>query len=140
VPSQPGWSFENTLYHATAAANVGISFERSGAIVAGIKSPSDFFMFTPTYVLATPILAGQAALGMTALYGKNATSVFATLTGPDGETLSGGRADHVVGFGDLYPYASLKWNYDAYNFMVYGMTGIPEGAYQPDRERGQETE
>jgi hypothetical protein len=133
APSQPGWSFETTFYHATAAANVSSNFERSGGIVAGIKSPSDFFMLTPTYVFATPILAGQAAAGMTVLYGKNATSVFATLTGLDAEPESGGRADHVVGFGDLYPFASLKWNSGVNNFMVYGMTGIPEGAYQPTR-------
>jgi hypothetical protein len=133
TPSEPGWSFENTFYHATAAASVGASFERSGEIEAGIKSPSDFFMFTPTYAFATPVLGGQAAVGMTALYGKNATSVFATLAGTDMETQSGGRADHVTGFGDLYPSASLKWNWDVHNLMVYGTGGIPVGTYQPTR-------
>jgi len=31
-----------------------------------MKSPSDFVMVTPTYVFATPVLGGQAAVGMTA--------------------------------------------------------------------------
>jgi hypothetical protein len=133
TPSEPGWSFESTFYHATAAAKVGASFERAGAIESGIKSPTDFLMLTPTYAFATPVFGGQAAVGMTALYGKNATSVFATLSGLDMETQSAGRADHVTGFGDLYPTASLKWNWDVHNLMVYGTGDIPVGTYQPGR-------
>jgi hypothetical protein len=48
-------------------------------------------MVTPTYVFATPVLGGQAAMGMTALYGRNTTSVPATLTGPGGASISGSR-------------------------------------------------
>ena len=133
VPSDPGWSFETAYYHASAAASGGISFERGGGIQAGIKSPSDFFMFTPTYAFETRIFGAQAAFGTTILYGKNATSVSATLSGPGGNTLSGSRSDDVLGFGDLYPTISLKWNKDVHNFMVYATTGIPVGAYQPTR-------
>jgi hypothetical protein len=115
---------------ASADASRGISFERGGAIQAGMKSPSDFFMFTPTYAFETPIFGAQAAFGTTILYGKNATSVSATLTGPGGNSISGSRSDEVVGFGDLYPTVSLKWNKDVHNFMVYATTGIPVGAYQ----------
>ena len=133
MPSDPGWSFESSYYHASADASRGISFERGGAIQAGMKSPSDLFMFTPTYAFEKPIFGAQAAFGATILYGKNATSVSATLTGPGGNSLSGSRSDEVVGFGDLYPTASLKWNKDANNFMVYATTGIPVGAYQLNR-------
>jgi hypothetical protein len=56
-----------------------------------MKSPTDFVMVTPTYVFATPVLGGQAAVGMTALYGRNTTSVPATLTGPGGASISGSR-------------------------------------------------
>jgi hypothetical protein len=62
VPSDPGWSFESSYYHASADASRGISFERGGAIQAGMKSPSDFFMFTPTYAFKTPIFGAQAYL------------------------------------------------------------------------------
>jgi hypothetical protein len=112
VPSDPGWSFESSYYHASADASRGISFERGGAIQAGMKSPSDFFTFK------TPIFGAQAAFGTTILYGKNATSVSATLTGPGGNTLSGSKSDDVLGFGDVYPTASLKWNKDVHNFML----------------------
>ena len=133
VPSDPGWSFESAFYHASADASGGISFERGGAIQAGMKSPSDFFMFTPTYAFETRIFGAQAAFGTTILYGKNATSVSATLTGPGGNTLSGSKSDEVLGFGDLYPTATFKWNKDVHNFMVYATTGIPVGAYQLTR-------
>ena len=104
VPSEPGWSFESAYYHASADAGSGISFERGGAIQTGMKSPSDFFMFTPTYAFKTPIFGAQAAFGTTILSGKNATSVSATLTGPGGNTLSGFRSDEVLGFGDIRPF------------------------------------
>jgi hypothetical protein len=84
APSNPGWSFESTLYHATAAASPSLSFARGGGFQTGVKSPTDFVMVTPTYVFATPVLGGQAAVGMTALYGRNTTSVSAMLTGPGG--------------------------------------------------------
>src|SRR5262249_30704520 len=75
-------------------------------------------MLTPTYVFATPVLGGQAAIGMSALYGRNTTSVSATLTGPGGASLSGSSSDYVVGLGDLYPAASLKWTRDVHNFIL----------------------
>src|SRR5260221_6395578 len=133
APSNPGWSFESTFYHATAAANPSLSFVRGGGFQAGVKSPTDFVMVTPTYVFATPILGAQAAIGMTALYGRNTTSVSATLTGPGGASLSGSRSDYVLGFGDLNRAATLKWNQDVHNFMLYATAGVPVGVYDPTR-------
>src|SRR5262245_1675300 len=95
APSNPGWSFESTFYHATAEASPSVSFARGGGIQTGVKSPTDFVMLTPTYVLEKPVLGGQAAVGMTALYGRNTTSVSAQLTGPGGASLSGSSSDDV---------------------------------------------
>jgi hypothetical protein len=133
TPSNPGWSFESTFYHATAAASASAKFAFGGGIQAGVKSPSDFVMVTPTYAFATPVLGAQAALSMTAVYGRNTTSASATLTGPEGASLSGTRSDTVVGFGDLYPTATLKWSKDEHNVMLYAATGIPVGVYDPTR-------
>ena len=55
VPSNPGWSFESTSYHATASADASRNSALGGGIQARMKSPSDFVMVTPTYVFATPI-------------------------------------------------------------------------------------
>jgi hypothetical protein len=133
TPAQPGWSFESTYYHATAAASAGVSFARGGGIRVGTKSPSDYVMWTPTYTFATPVLGGQAAVGMSSVLGQNVTSVSATLTGPGGGSLSGSRSDNLFGFGDLYPAATLKWNWGEHNVMVYTTTGIPLGVYNPNR-------
>ena len=133
VPLKPGLSFENTYYHAKSDASGGVSLARGGGIQAGIKSPSDYFMFTPTYSFETQIFGAQAAIGTTLLFGGNSTTVSATLTGPGGATSSGSRSDEIVGFGDLSPTASLIWSRDVHNFMVYATTGIPVGAYSPTR-------
>ena len=133
VPGKPGLSFEATFYHATASAGAGASFERGGHIEVGVKSPSDFVMLTPTYSFESQVLGGQPALGMTALVGRNVTSVSATLTGPGAGTLSGTKSDQVFGFGDLYPTATLKWNRDVHNFMIYATAAVPVGAYDPTR-------
>ena len=132
-PGTPGLSFETAFYHATASAQRNVTFDRDGHIQVNVKSPSDFVMLTPTYAFDTTILGGQPAFGMTALVGRNVTSVAATLTGPEGSTLSGSRSDRVVGFGDLSPNATLKWNQDVHNFMVYTTAGIPVGAYNTER-------
>jgi hypothetical protein len=132
-PSEPGWSFEKTFYHASASASAGASFARGGGFQVGMKSPMDFVMLTPTYSFATAVLGGQAAVGMTALFGRNTTSVSASLTGPEGISISGSRSDTVVGIGDLYPIATLKWKRDVHNLMLYATAGIPVGAYDPAR-------
>lgn len=133
APSKPGWTFDSTFYYASASASRGIAFSRGGGIEAGIRSPIGFVMLTPTYSFAAPVFGAQAALGVTALVGKNSSTASATLTGPGGAALSGSRSDEVIGAGDLYPTASLKWNRDNHNFMVYATSGIPTGAYSTTR-------
>jgi hypothetical protein len=131
--TNPGWSFESTYFHATAGASAGVEFPRGRGIQLGMKSPSDYVMATPTYTFATPVLGGQASVGMTGLFGRNTTSVSATLTRPQGDSISGSRSDYLIDVGDLYPTASLKWNRDVHNVMIYATAGIPVGAYNPTR-------
>jgi hypothetical protein len=131
--SQPGWSFESVYFHAKATGSGSVGFPRGGSLQVGVNSPSDLFFFTPTYVLETPIWGAQAALGLSVTLGRNSTSASATLTGPGGITISGARSDDVVGFGDLVPTASLSWNKDVHNVMVYMTGNIPVGAYDTTR-------
>jgi hypothetical protein len=42
-------------------------------------------------------------------------------------------SDSVTGFGDLYPRASLKWNFGVNNFMTYVTGDIPVGDYSSMR-------
>lgn len=65
--------------------------------------------------------------------GRDNTSVDASLTGPGGIPLSGSRSDVLIGFGDLYPQATVKWKDGVNNYMTYVTGDIPVGAYDPDR-------
>ena len=133
MPSNPGWSFETIYYRQSPSAQAGINFARGGGLQAGVSSPTDLVMFTPTYSFETPVFGGQLAIGMTAVVGRNSTSATATLTGPGGASLSGARSDSVVGFGDPSPTATLYWSNADHYFMLYGTTGIPVGAYDINR-------
>ena len=65
--------------------------------------------------------------------GGISASADVTLTGPLGNTISGERTDRRTAFGDLGPFASLRWNEGVNNFMVFGAVGVPVGSYDEDR-------
>jgi len=133
VPGQPGWSFATFNYYASVNAGKGVDFVRGGGVQAGVKSRGDFQFFVPTYVFATPVLGGQASVSVGGLFGNNATSVFGTLAGPGGNSISGSRSDSITGIGDLYPTAALSWNQGVNNFMTYLTGDIPVGEYDANR-------
>src|SRR5271170_6103063 len=133
VPGQPGWSFATFNYYTSVSAGKGVDFVLGGGVQAGVKSWADIQYFGPIYVFATPVLGGQASLGIGSFFGSNSVSVFGTLTGPGGRTISGSRSDFVTGFGDLYPTASLKWNQGVNNFMTYVTGDAPVGSYNSQR-------
>jgi hypothetical protein len=107
---------------------------------ATLEAPSGNASVTPSYVFATPILGGQAAVSLMGLYGPASTSLTGTLTGtlttPSG-TVPFLRADSlhdsVWGFGDLYPQFSLRWNNGVHNVMTYVTGDLPVGAYDSMR-------
>jgi hypothetical protein len=134
VPVTPGFSVETTFYHATANAGRTVDFTRGGRIELGLDTVSNYFLVTPSYAFETPVVGGQLALGVTFLAGNYSSTVSATLVAPSGESLSGASSDAMTGLGDLYPFASLKWNRGVHNFMAYVTAGIPSGAYDPNRQ------
>jgi hypothetical protein len=97
-------------------------------------------MVTPSYTFATPVLGGQAAIALTATYGRKRTTDDLTLTtpvlvGPFAVTRSrfDTISDTVTGFGDLSPQFSLRWNTGVHNVMTYLTGNIPAGAYNRAR-------
>src|ERR1700730_6698226 len=143
VPQQAGGSLSTVYWHdnVTAGADVARALEiRTGRIPinlnvglsADLKSQIDLALVIPTYVFATPVLGGQLAIGMMGIYGRQATSLSATLAGtvstPIG-TLPFSRfdsiSDSVTGFGDLYPQIFLRWNAGVNNYMTYITGGHP---------------
>ncbi len=133
APGVPGWSFAAIYYHSNVSASGSKVFNTGGGIQAGLEGRADLGFFNATYIFATPVLGAQAALGLTAAYGRMNAGVDATLTGPGGGVISGSRSDTEWGFSDLYPMATLKWNFGVHNIMVYTMWDLPAGAYDSSR-------
>jgi hypothetical protein len=151
TPSQPGFSLSSGYYHTSTTAGSEVARARlirigrlSGAVEESVSaisiSPEDLATVTPGYTFATPVLGGQAAVALTATYGRKRTTDDVTISG---ERLAGSSAlvrsrfesisDTITGFGDLSPQASLRWNSGVHNVMTYMTGNIPMGAY--DRAR-----
>ena len=76
VPQQPGWSLATINYHDNVSGGADVALARlfeigkvpvnfSGSVSGGIKLPNfDIQVFVPSYVFATPVLGGQAAVQM----------------------------------------------------------------------------
>ena len=133
APAQPGLSIASFYVHPDVSAGGSKVFLQGGRFELGISGRFDAFAINPSYTFATPVFGGQAAIGLMAIGGRNATSVGATLTGPDGSLLSGEKSQSTAGFGDLYPQANLRWNDGVNNFMVYMTGGVPIGSYDSAR-------
>jgi hypothetical protein len=133
VPTEPGWSLPLIYFYVSLDSDGGKAFERGRKITTGLDVRQDLLLVTPTYTLADPVLGGQLALSVTGVYGVADIGIDATLTGPRGAVASRSASDSLTGLGDLYPSATLRWNHDVHNTMVYTMLGVPVGRYRADR-------
>jgi hypothetical protein len=153
VPQQqPGWALSTVYYHTdvSAAGNVALGREFeigkipgnvSATLNANLHATADLALLTPTYTFATPVLGGQASVGLMGIYGRTSTNLAGTLTGtinippapPVTFTRSDNFSDSVTGFGDLYPQFLLRWNAGVHNFMTYVTGDVPVGTYNSAR-------
>jgi len=149
APQQPGWSFASIYYHTTVSAGADVSLAReiqigripanlSANLNASVNGTGDIGFAIPTYVFATPVLGGQAAVALAAAYGTTSSTLAGTLTGsltgPGGMVVPfGPRGDSISGsawgFADLVPQFSLRWNAGVNNYMTYLTGDIPVGVY-----------
>jgi hypothetical protein len=151
TPQQPGWSVASIYYHTSVSAGGEVARAReiqigripanlTATLTANVNANVDLGLLNATYVFATPVLGGQASLGLMGLYGANTTSlnglVTGTLSTPGGSipfSRSDSISDSITGFGDLYPQFSLRWNAGVNNYMTYVTGDIPVGAYSSTR-------
>jgi len=151
VPLQPGFALTSMYYHTSVSAgsDVGRAEEIrigripatvAGSVSANLDANADLAIEIPQYTFATPVLSGQATIGLIGIYGQSSASLNANLNaallvGPFAFTRSrfDSISDSVTGFGDLLPLASLRWNAGVHNFMIYATGDIPVGAYQSTR-------
>jgi hypothetical protein len=133
VPSQPGWTWMSMYIHLSAEAGGGKTFQAGGAFVAGLKSRAGFVASGPSYVFATPVLGGQASIALFGAYGRAAVDITATVTGPQGNTLTGARSESLTSFADVFWQGALKWNQGVNNYMVYATGNFPVAEFDPNR-------
>jgi len=146
-PLQLGCSFETIYYHTSVSAGADVARAREFAtgriplnltanVSASLQARADLGFLFPTYTFATPVFGGQLTVGAVGIYGRESTSlagtVSAALATPLG-TFPFSRfdniSDSVWGFGDVLPFASLRWNNGVHNYMTYITGNIPIGAY-----------
>ncbi len=152
APQQPGWTQATIYYHTTVSAGAEVARARefsigrlpvnlSANLNLNAKAQADLALSISTYVFATPVLGGQAAVGLLGVYGRNNVllegTLSAALTLPGGAVIPFSRSNSisnsVTGFGDLFPQFSLRWNNGVHNIMTYVTGDIPVGAYDATR-------
>jgi hypothetical protein len=143
TPQQPGWSAAAINYYTdvSASGNTAVSREitigrfnpaLNASVNANVRANVDLQMFIPTYVFATPFFGGQASASLVGLYGRNDSSLNATLTGAVGPipfTRTLGLQQTTWGVGDLIPQFAVRWNAGVNNFMTYITGDVPVGLY-----------
>src|SRR5450432_2728320 len=143
VPGTPGWAVASVYYHTSVSAGADVAAAREVQtnrfnpalnvnLNANLHATADLAIIVPSYIFATPVLGGQLAVQMGTIVGSTSANVNGTLMAslpPFGLIRTDSIGDTVVGFGDLYPLASLKWNAGVNNFMTYVTGDIPVGNY-----------
>src|SRR5580704_9069055 len=92
APSQPGWSLATIYYHTSVSAGGDVALARefetrrvpvnlTASLNASLNATGDLGLFAPSYVFATPVLGGQAAVSMLAAYGRTSANLTGTLSG-----------------------------------------------------------
>jgi hypothetical protein len=143
TPQQPGWSATTINYYTnvSASGNAAVSKEISigqfnpainASVNANVHANADLQMFIPSYVFATPFFGGQASASLLGSYGRNDTSLNATLTGAVGPipfTRTLGLQQTTWGVGDVIPLFAVRWNAGVNNYMTYITGDVPVGLY-----------
>ena len=139
VPGEPGWSLATVYYHASvrdaggvaAASEITVGrFNPTVNLNPNVTERTDIILLSPTYTFATPVLGGQLAVGVTGVFGRNTVRLDDALTA---SVRQGSISDLLVGAGDLYPIAAMRWNAGVNNFTAYLTGDIPIGAFDPNR-------
>src|SRR5262245_54297218 len=92
APLQPGWSLQTNYYHTSVSAGAEVARAReitvgkipvtlNANLSATLDARADLGWAMPLYTFATPVLGGQATVGVLGLYGCVRTSLAGTLAG-----------------------------------------------------------
>src|SRR5262245_43977246 len=147
APLQPGWTLQTNYYHTSVSAGADVARAReitigripitaNANLSATLDAKADLGWAMPLYTFATPVLGGQATVGVIGMYGRVSTSLAGTLAGtvatPLGTfsfTRSDGISDDGRAFGDLIPLATMRWNAGVHNYMTYINGDFQDGGF-----------
>lgn len=147
APLQPGWAMGAIYLHSDVRAGGDVSASRTIRfpnrttnltvnLNADLHAKVDVGLLAPSYVFATPVLGGQFAINVLAIYGRQQANIDANITGalgPIGFATERSVGDALTAFGDVFVQPTLRWNHGVHNTMIYGMFNLPVGAYDPSR-------
>jgi hypothetical protein len=147
TPQGPGWSLGAIYLHSFVSAGGNVAASRAIAfpnrtvnltvnLDAQIKARADLGILAPSYVFSTPVLGGQFAINVLAIYGRQQANIDATVAGalgPIGFGTERSISRSIDAWGDVFVQPTLRWNQGVHNYMVYAMTSLPVGAYDSSR-------
>jgi hypothetical protein len=147
TPLQPGWAMGAIYLHSTVSAGGDVAASRAinfpnrtttltVNLNAELRARVDVGVLSPSYVFASPVLGGQFAVNVLALYGRQEANINANITGalgPIGFAAQRSIDQSLTAFGDVFVQPTLRWNQGVNNYMVYAMTNLPVGAYDSTR-------
>lgn len=147
TPTTPGWALGTIYLHSSVTGGGNVAASRAIrlgdrttnlaiSLDARLKGAVDLGVFAPSYTFASPIFGGQLTLTTLAIVGDSRARIDADIVGslgPIGFAASRSVSNSLFSYGDLFPQAKLKWNHGVHSTMVYGMTNIPIGDYDPNR-------
>lgn len=128
----PGWTVTVLPYYYSGSASHSKTFPRGDTLVTGLDSQLALINVQLAYAWDTELFGGVPMLGMSWGAGtdRSSANLLASLPAANPQAA---MADSVSGGTDLYPIATLSWNKDNDNWMVYLTGDIPVGAYDPKR-------
>jgi len=133
VPGTPGLQFAVAYYHSSIKGGGDTVFRLGSRLVVGLRGDADLAFLTAGYIFATPVLGGQFSFSVSQAVGRLGAGISGTVTGPLGNTISGSLEQASTSYSDIFPMASLKWNFGVHNVMTYLWGVIPVGDYDPGR-------
>jgi hypothetical protein len=133
APLVPGWAYSTIYLHLHQSGGGSKSFTQGGNVVLGLDATGDALIQGISYTFATPILGAQATVAVLAAPGNVGVGIDARLTGPAGNSISGGTSDNRTSVSDVFYQGSLKWNQGVHNEMIYVSGNIPSGTYDSNR-------
>ncbi len=147
TPLEPGWALGLIYLHGdtrgggNVAASRTLNFPNRTAnltvnLNANLRAGLDVGIFAPSYTFETPVFGGQFSMNVLALYGNVQGQIDANITGalgPIGFATQRSIFDERTVWGDVFFQPTWRINQGVHNYMVYGLTSLPIGAYDETR-------